>query len=142
MARTTAAEVIEVMAAGQDYDLEGLPSLDPYIRIAGMIVTQLVACAANKGVTYSDEDLATFETWLAAHSYAMSDQPYASKSTGGQSASFQGQTGKYLEATKYGQMASSADGTGCLMAITSGKSARMVWLGKTATEALDWDARN
>lgn len=142
--RTTQSAVIAVMAASNDdgYDLANAPSLTPYIAIANLIVNQLAACAMAKGVTYSTADLTTFETWLAAHAYKMSDQVYASKNTNGTSASFQSMIGKNLEGTKYGQMALAADGTGCLMAMSSGNRARAAWLGKTASEALDWEERN
>lgn len=143
MARTTAAAVKLVLAAGGDYDTENLPDLTPYIDAASMIVSRIDSCAVEKEIEYSDSDLETIERWIAAHAYAMSDQTYASKSTGGQSASFQGQTGMYLEATKYGQMALSLDYSGCLGLL--GKpviKASAVWLGKTVPERIDWEDRN
>lgn len=138
--RTDDTSVIAVMAASNDdgYDFVNAPSLTPYIAIANMIVNQLAACALRRGITYSDADLTTFESWLSAHAYKMSDQVYASKSTGGQSASFQSMIGKGLEGTKYGQMALAADTTGCLARVSVGAS----WLGKTVPERIDWEDRN
>jgi hypothetical protein len=79
--------------------------------------------------------------YLAAHAYAMSDQTYATKSTGGASGTFHGQTGKYLEATKYGQQALLLDTAGVL-ARGAPLVAEAWWGGKDTQDQLDYDERN
>lgn len=140
--RTNSTDVIAVMTPGKDYDSTDLPSLTKFILTASVIVDRVVTCAAAKGITLSASEQELIEMWLSAHFYCMSDQPYSSKSTGGQSASFQGQTGMYLEGTKYGQNAAMVDYSGCLVNISKKQKARTVWLGKTESEQLSWDERN
>ena len=142
MARTTAAAVQAVLAPGKDYDTEDEPSLDPFIDTATAIVDRVEDCAVAKDRTLTDAELELIERWLAAHLYAMSDQTYASKSTAGASASFHGQTGMHLEATKYGQTALTVDYSGCLSAISKRQVARLVWLGKPPSEQLPYTDRD
>ncbi len=145
MARTTETAVKGVLRLGSeggDYDDANNPSLTPYIESASLIVTRLATRAADKGVTLSTTEKEMIERWLAAHSYCMSDQTYASRSTSKASASFHGQTGMGLDATKYGQHAKMLDPSGCLTALASGKRAGGFWLGKTDSEKLDYEQRN
>lgn len=149
MARTSSSAVQAILRPGSqggDYDDLNSPSLTPFIEAASSIVDDVVACVARKGLTaFSSAKLELIERWVAAHSYVMSDQTYASRSTAGASASFHGQTGMYLEATKYGQMAMSLDSSGCLAAVTSGsqrKTASLRWGGKRPSEQTDYADRN
>lgn len=134
MPRTDSDAVKLVLAPGLDYDTDNAPSLEPHIAKASAIVTRVAACAVDQGESYSAEELELMERWLAAHSYVMSDQTYASKSTLGRSASFHGQTGMHLDATKYGQEAKSLDFFGCLAALTSGKKAKVFWVGRPPSD--------
>lgn len=138
MARTTAADVEDLLAG--DYD--GSTSLAVHIATATAIVDRVEACAANKDITLSDAELELIERWLAAHSYAMVDQPYQSKTTGRASATFQGRTGMRLEATKYGQQAMAVDYSGCLNAIGQRKTAGGFWLGRPPSEQTDYRDRD
>jgi len=128
MARTSAASVRAVLL--RDYDTENSPSLDPFIDWASAAVDRVSACAARKGVALSASELELLERWLAAHAYAMSDQPFSQKRTGDSSGVYQGQTGMSLDATKYGQQALVLDASGCLAAMSKRQRAGAAWLGK------------
>ena len=140
MARTTAAAVKLVLAGGKDYDTANVPDLTPYIDAASAMVDDVDECATARGYTLSSTRLELIERWLAAHAYAMSDQPYTSKNTNGAGATFQGQTGMSLDATKYGQMAKSLDNSGCLAG--AGRKARLLWGGLPPSEQTDYTDRD
>lgn len=140
MARTTADLVEGVLL--KDYDSEQAPSLTPFIDAATLVVTRVAACASKKGITLSSDELVGIETWLAAHLYNSTDPAYSSKSTGGASGSFVWQTAMYLEGTRYGQMATLLDYSGCLNAIAKKQRARAVWLGKPPSEQIDVEERD
>jgi hypothetical protein len=145
VARTTSAAVKDVLRLGSlggDYDDANEPSLTPYITAANLIVTRVNTCATARGRTLSAAELAEIETWLAAHFYVQSDQTYASKSTGGASASFHGQTGMYLESSRYGQTAVSLDYSGCLSALGNRRTAAGYWLGRRPSEQTDYSERD
>jgi hypothetical protein len=112
MPRTTVSQVQGVL--GRNWD--GATDLQPFIDTATVIVDQVVSIAGAKltPATLSDAQLELIERWLSAHCYTRMDQLFSSKSTGGASASFQGQTAMYLESTVYGQMAMSVDTSGAL----------------------------
>jgi hypothetical protein len=141
MSRTSSTAVKAVLAAGGDYNTRSNPDLAPYIEIASAWVDDLVAYAAANGL---DSPGATrqelIERWLAAHAYKSSHQAYASKTTDGASASFQGKTGMYFEGTKYGQNAIWLDGTGYLSGGPT--TADVEWLGKTFSDQLDYTERD
>lgn len=148
--RTTGDKVADVL--GDDYGKRAsdakLPSLLPYIRMANTLVNRVKALASGgSGVTVlgniaSDSDaLELVETLLAAHFYCMNDKPLQSKSSGGASGSFQGQTGQGFTATMYGQNAMRMDYSRILSAIDTGKFAGLEWAGKPTSEQLDWEAR-
>lgn len=140
--RTNATDVQAVMTAGRDYDTRRNPSLVPYIAAASSIVDRLVALAAERGLTITDEQATLVETWLAAHAHCMSDQTYSSRSTQGASGSFHGQTGMYLDATKYGQMAKMLDPTGLLAKVSAGRVASADWGGLPSSSWQTYDQRN
>lgn len=145
MARTTAIAVMGVLRKGTeggDYDDINNPSLDPYIGAASLIVDRVRTCAIAKDKALTTAELEMIERWLSAHAYAMSDQTFASKSTSKSSASFHGQTGMGLDATKYGQFAKGLDPSGCLVAIFERKSAGAFWGGKAEADQLTYDQRN
>jgi hypothetical protein len=137
LARTTADLVKAVLAPGKDYNLRLAPDLAGVIDEAALTVDALAECAVGRGKALSDARLEMVERLLAAHNYKMSDQALASKNTDGASATFQGQTGMNLEATKYGQRAMLQDVSGCLRTLNAGKAASGEWLGKTEAEQLD-----
>lgn len=145
MARTSAGAVKSILMDDFGPKLDGLvPSLTPFIETANALISRVITCAGRKDITISTTEAELLERWMAAHFYVMSDQNYTSKSTASASASFQGQTGKRFEASKYGQTAMTIDPSGCLEAINMGvnRTASAKWLGKTDTEKLDYEDRN
>lgn len=120
MARTSAGLVQQVLSPAGDYD--GEADLTPYITTASSVVERLKLYAANAQPTVpvTDDQLELIERWLAAHFYAIVDRPYASRSGGGSSGSFDGKTGMNFDATLYGQSAKLIDPTGFLAGIEGG----------------------
>ena len=143
MPRTSDVAVEGLLRSGaDDSDYDGESSLQPFIDTANVIVTRVAACATAKGITLSSAELELIERWLAAHFYKCSDQAFSSESTGGASGSYQGQTGMYLEGTKYGQTAINLDYSGCLLAISKGMRAGASWLGKVPSERIPYEQRD
>jgi hypothetical protein len=140
MARTTPAAVEEVLI--DDYDSINTPSLEGFIETASAIVDRVVECATRKGTTLSTAEKELIERWLSAHLYGMSDQPYKARSTLRASGQFQGETGMYLEATKYGQMAVVLDPSGCLNNLGKKNKVRAFWIGKRPSEQTDYEDRD
>lgn len=104
-------------------------SLVPFIAVANALTNKLVTMDTESLLT--DELTLEIEKWLAAHFYAHRDQLLASKSTGRASGQFQGQFGKRLDSTQYGQTALVLDVTGNLLKLSEGvKRGRVIWLGK------------
>src|SRR5574343_470286 len=92
----------------------------------------------------SVRELDESEKYLAAHFYAIRDQQYTSKSTGKASASFQGQTGKGLDYSHWGQTAKLLDVTGFLARLDAAPraNASMAWLCKPPSEQIDYEDRD
>lgn len=100
--------------------------LAPFIRTANALTNWLATADAADEALLGADLLLEIETYLAAHFYEHSRDPnYQSKSTGGASGSFTGQTAMVLMATRPGQIA-------CLMDV-SGKLAQR---SKEAQEGL------
>lgn len=142
----TSTDAVEAIL-GDDYGakVDGtFPDLEPYIEAASAIIDDVAACAIAKDKTLSSTRLELLERWLSAHFYVMSDQPYTEKETGQSRGVFQGKTGMYLEASKYGQMAVTMDSSGCLFAIASGerKKVTMFWMGLRPSEQTDYEDRD
>lgn len=137
MARTSSILVQGVLRSGPGGDYDGTTDLTPYIDAASLIVSRVATCATNKGIPLTTDELEMIERWLAAHLYAMSDQPYLEKETERARGKFQGVTKMHFEATKYGQTAIDLDASRCLAAINSGKFVRIDWLGKRPSEQID-----
>ena len=140
MARTTPSAVQAILM--RDYDTVNSPSLDGFIDSASSIVDRVVLCATDKDISISTIDRELIERWLAAHFYAMSDQPYKEKETERARGVYQGLTGMYFEGTKYGQMAVTLDSSGCLSAIGKRQVAGGFWSGKPPSEQLDYVQRD
>lgn len=114
MARTTPDLVKGLLLA--DYDAARSPDLCPFILTASTLVDTLQDVA---GVDPIDTRLELLERWLSAHCYCAADPSYQARATGGASGTFTGQTGKYLESTRYGQTAVLMDWTGLLSQIAT-----------------------
>lgn len=142
MARTTFGQVQGLLLG--DYDHESTPSLNPFIETASALVDDVAICARARGKPLNSTRLEIIERWLAAHFYVMNDQAYSQKQTERASGRFQGQTGMYLEASKYGQTAVNLDSSGCLYSIASGtrRVAGLIWLGKVPSDQIDYRQRD
>ncbi len=138
MARTVTNAVKGIL--GRQYD--GETSLLGFIETATALVTEVDTCATAMGVTLSSTMLELIERWLAAHYYAHSDQLFAKKKTGDASATFQGEFGKGLDSTQYGQTAKRLDTSGCLASLDKGSKASMEWLGLPVSEQTDYIDRD
>lgn len=143
--RANADEVKTIL--GGNYDTVNCPPLTRYIAAANGIVNWIYNVCDTDHINDTAQ-LKLIETWLAAHYYQSMDPGYTSKSTGGASGSFKGQTGKYFEATDYGQRALELDLAGCLLKrqqeLMTGnkKTARVLWGGSTRTEWEGYDGPN
>lgn len=145
MSRTTADAVKLVLMDDHGNRRDGsTPDLTPFIDTASAFVDDAIECATEKGLTIDSTRAELLERWLAAHLYAISDKPYSSKNTEGASASFNGQTAMYFEATLYGQQVMRLDKSGCLAAVggAEAKVAGGLWLGKTPSEQIPYWERD
>lgn len=140
MARTTTAAVKDLLL--QDYDSVNEPSLAGFIETASSFIDDVVECATRKGLTLDTTKRELLERWVAAHLYGMSDQPYKGRSTLRASGQFQGETGMYFEATKYGQVAVSLDSSGCLNNLGKQNRVRAFWMGKRPSAQTDYVDRD
>lgn len=133
----------ELLMSDYGPKLDGtLPSLAPFIASANSITSTLYTRALAKEIIIASDNLELIERWLAAHCYVMSDQPYAERKTGQSSAVFQGRTGMYLEASKYGQMAIVLDPSGLLRTLGQGKRATADWVGTPLSEQVPYVDRD
>jgi len=145
MPRTTAVAVKAILGDnyGKSRQLGANPDLSPFIEAAGSFVDDVIVAGAADGraaITAAKAEL--LERWIAAHCYLLMDQAYQQKGTEAASATFQGQTGMYLEGTKYGQFALRLDTTGVVEALDKRKVAGSVWLGKPPSQQIPYDQRN
>jgi hypothetical protein len=144
LARTT-VDLVELVL---DRNYDGQMDLQQFIDTANLLVNRVATCASDRGEPLSAEELELIERWLAAHYYAQVDPTYTSKSTDGASASFMGASGKYLEGSRFGQVAITLDPSGCLESIVASgdgggrKVARAFWLGKAPSEQTDYRDRD
>ena len=140
--RTTQAAVIVLLS--ENYD--GSANLSAFIDTASAVVDRVAALDAD-GIL-SDANLELIERWLSAHYYAQSDPLYQSRSNGGASGSFQGQTAMVFSNTNYGQQAMALDFTMALSkmnqeALEGGRrKAGFAWLGKNKSSQIDYENRS
>jgi hypothetical protein len=143
MPRTTILQVQGILGSNYGPLEDGtLPDLQQFIDSATVIVDRVATCASNRNKTLTDGELELIERWLSAHLYAQMDMLYQSRSTGGASGSFQGQTGMSLDSTRYGQTAVNIDYSGCLSAIGKRQATQFMWLGKPASQQIPIDQRD
>jgi hypothetical protein len=108
--------------------------LTPYITAANVMVNTVVrkAQARPRRYYFNMFQMEVVERWLAASLYCMSDKAFQNNTVGQASTTYQGQTGNFLTANYYGQMAMRLDPTGLLE--TVGRDERRVasvrWAGK------------
>lgn len=136
--RTTESAVKAIL--GDHYD--GSSSLLPFIDTATILVDRIDL--ADTAGEMTDAALEMVERYLSAHFYTHADMIAQSRSTGGASGSFQGQTQMGFDATLYGQTAKRLDTTGTLVNLDQPlrPRAKMAWLGKLRDDQLDEDERS
>lgn len=140
MARTTANAVKGVLISDYGEDKDGnLPSLDPFIRSANVLVNRVATCATSRGHALTSEELELIERWLAAFFYTRSDPIYASKNTEGGGASF---VSDPVDPERYRAAAVALDSSGCLAAILKGNRAGAAWLGRVPSEQTAYEDRD
>lgn len=105
--RVTFAQVKKLL----DQDAEELVLL-PFVDMANELTTELC-----QPLGYSTTRLTMIEALLAAHFFCLRDPRTKSESVEGISESFEGQTGKYLDATRFGQQAMMMDTLGGLASL-------------------------
>lgn len=143
--RTTKKAVRDILL--EQYALCEESGLGTFLRTANTLVNWLENTCDTAHIN-SAEGLADIEMYLAAHFYGVSERLLTSKSQGGASGSFQGQTGKYYEATIFGQQAIGLDLSGCLAKLqselVSGKKAvvQFGWGGLPKSEKTSYEDRN
>ena len=142
MSRTSRIEVTAILVGHYD----GTTELDAFIDTANELVTWLDGEDSDGVLTTAL--LEKIERYLSAHFYAHADQLLQSKSTGGASGAFQGQTGMGLASTQYGYTAMVLDVTGRLAQLNKeaekgGKQrASITWLGLPVSEQTDYVDRD
>lgn len=125
-----------------DYDTKRNPDLQAFLDDAALFVADIVTCAATKGLTVSTARQDALQKWIAAHLYKMSDKDMTSSSQQGASASYTGQFGMGFDATRYGQMATRLDNTGCLDNIDKTQEVSLDWLGLRPSEQTPYTERD
>lgn len=126
-------------------EVRGIVDTDENISIAPFIdgataLTDYVS-AQDSGSVLNAALLKEIERNLAAHFYALKDPQYLEKKTGDASAVFQGETGKGLEYTPWGQTAKDLDVSGTLATLGQ-KTVGMSWLGKPPSEQTAYENRD
>ena len=123
MARVTTLQVLDVLPSHVDSSTD----LDAHIEGASVLVDAAVAKAQdinpnNVPTTGQQKEM---ERWLAAHSYALTDDSVniERERSGRSNAKYGGKYGSGLLSTKYGQMALSFDPSGSLAFVTASGSA-------------------
>lgn len=97
-------------------------ALDPFIESANVLIN-----AESNMLDLSDTLLKQIELWLSAHFASSYDQRIAYQDLGLSKFKFQGEWGKSLNSTDYGQNAVALDTSGTLMDIANGvKIARII----------------
>ena len=130
MATTTEAAVILIL--GKDYDTINTPSVLSYLNAAAAIVARVIECAARKGITLSDEEIAILEGWVAAYLYTQSDATYRSRRTLRAAGEWNKTEDAYLKGAYL------VDPSGCLKNAMSNNRVRMIWLGKPPSTQIDY----
>lgn len=135
MPRTDSDAVEEILGDNFGPLADGsTPSLTRHISTANAIVTRVITCAAEKGVTISDDEAELMEMWLAAYFYTVMDPQYKRKKTERAEGEFLTQS--YLDAAKM------LDVSGCLTAILERRTASVFWGGRPPSEQTDYVDRD
>ena len=118
-----------------------LISVKPFIDAANAL-TDYVSSQDSQSLLTSAL-LIQIEKNLAAHFYEANDPQYAEKKTGDASSVFQGEWGRGLDRTSWGQNAKTLDVTGLLTSLSKGVTrVSMEWLGLPPSEQTDYIDRD
>ena len=135
--RTTDAAVRSLLLSDVD---STVADLSPWIDIANNVTTRV---CGNEPL-YTATDLEQIERCLSAHFYSISDPRTRAEGVAGISATYEGQTGFFLNATRFGQMAMTIDTEGWLSTMSKlmqeGKRRRklgVLWLGNPKSPTSD-----
>ena len=128
--RTSTSRVEGVITTQSSIKLQ--PCID-----AAVALTDYLASKDSDGLLTTDL-LLQIETYLAAHFYALRDPQAQEEKTLDASAKWQGETGKGLESTWWGQQTLALDVTGVL----ARKRAGAEWLGLAPTDQTDYVKRD
>lgn len=133
--RVTEEEVRELV------DSDSTLSVAPFIATANAL-TDYVS-SADDADELTAALLISIEKHLAAHFYTQLDPQEAEAKTADASAKFQGEFGKGLERTPWGQAAMMFDTSGTLVSLSRGRrKVGITWLGKPVSEQIDYEDRD
>jgi len=122
-------------------EVKDTDSMRPFLDTANALTDKVAAEDSSDELT--DAMLAEIEKYLAAHFAAHRHQQYASESTGGASATYQGQFGMGLSSTQWGQSAMIMDVTGYLRDLDEGvTTVDVTWLGLPPSSQTDYANRD
>ena len=110
-------------------------NVQPFIDMANVLTDKIAV--RDTGSLLGDSDLKQIELCLAAHFYSLYDQRFTGKKTLDASGEYQGQWGKGLDATDWGQQAKLLDETGFLASLDAGGTPKMGWLGRAPDDQTD-----
>ena len=127
MSRTDAVAVCAVLETS-------LEDVGPFIQTANILVTEYLGSSS-----LSVALLKEIETYLAAHFVTLRDRMTEDEEADGVSFTFQGEFGKALDSSQYGQTAQILDSTGTLASLTD--EDRVAFLAKAGSEATNTSAQ-
>lgn len=133
--RTNATKVRAIIDDDSDVDISA--QIDTAVALTDYVESQDTDSMLTTAL------LLEIETYLAAHFYEHLDPQFSEKKTGEASAKFQGEFGKGLESSKWGQTAKRLDVTGMLGALDTGAGlSTITWLGKPVSDQIDYVDRD
>jgi len=127
MSLNTTAEIIAALGSNYDSDLSG--SLSIHLETAEAMLSTVVSCATDKGITLTSQVLKSLERLLACHYYCLADRPLQEEVVGKSEQVVQGLTEMGFNSTYFGQAALSLDPSGCLNGHQQNARASFIWLG-------------
>jgi hypothetical protein len=130
--RVTPDEVRDILDANEDIRIE------PFIGTANVLTDRVSAQDTNS--LLNSDTLTQIELYLAAHFYTNRDPLLASEKTERASGKYQGEWGKGLDSSSYGQTALLLDDTGYLATLGKKVAVGVDWIGKpTDDQETAWD---
>ena len=122
-------------------DSDNKVRIKPFITTANVLTTDL--SSEDSGSLLSASTLIEIEKYLAAHFYEHRDQALASQKTGDASGEYQGEWGKGLNGSSWGQTAMLLDKTGYLASLNKGRKVVSIgWGGLPPSEQTAYEDRD